>query len=64
MPSRRCDYNNIVLPEDYEDLTPVTKFVAELARLMKIESDHPVPLSVVLDKHWHKIKYHMRDHTY
>jgi hypothetical protein len=60
VPSRRFD----VIPEDNDDFTPGTKFVAELARLMKIENGHHAPLSVVLDKHWHKLKHHMRDDTY
>ena len=60
VPSRRFD----MIPEDNDGFTPGTKFVAELARLMKIENGHQAPLSVVLDKHWHKLKRHMRDDTY
>jgi chromosome segregation ATPase len=54
---RRVD----VLFENEQDFTPGTRFVAELARLMKMENGHHAPLSVILDKHWDRLKYHMRD---
>jgi len=28
---------------------------------MKIEYGHNVPLSVIIDKHWDKLKVHMRE---
>jgi hypothetical protein len=54
---RRVD----VILEDDQEFTPGTKFVAELARLMRMENGHHAPLSVMLDKHWDRLKYHMRD---
>jgi hypothetical protein len=50
-----------VLVEHELEFTPGTRFVAELARLMKMEHGHHAPLSVMLDKHWDRLKYHMRD---
>jgi hypothetical protein len=41
--------------------TPGTKFVAELARLMKLEEGHHAPLSVILDKHWDRLRHHLRE---
>jgi len=41
--------------------TPGTKFVAELSKFMTINQGHSVPLSVIIDRHWDKLKYHMRD---
>ena len=38
--------------------SPGTKFVAELARLLKMEEGHHAPLSVILDKHWDQLQYH------
>lgn len=46
--------------EEYKDgFTPGTRFVAQLATLMKLEQAHCVPLSVIIDKHWDKLKHHM-----
>ena len=44
-------------PNQFDDpFSPGTKFVAELARLMKMEEGHHAPLSVILDKHWDQLK--------
>lgn len=43
--------------------TPGTKFVAELSKFMTLHQGHSVPLSVIIDRHWDKLKYHMRDET-
>jgi hypothetical protein len=63
-PSRRVDLlppRHIQTMEDpMEGFTPGTLFVAELATLMKIENSHYVPLSVILDKHWDRLKHHFR----
>ncbi|KAG7349476.1 hypothetical protein IV203_012073 [Nitzschia inconspicua] len=53
---RRVD----VILEDDQEFTPGTKFVAELARLMRMENGHHAPLSVILDKHWDRLKHHMQ----
>ena len=47
----------------YPGFTPGTKFVAELTKFMKIDHGHNVPLSVIIDKHWDKLKLHMREGT-
>jgi hypothetical protein len=33
----------------------------ELTKFMAINRGHNVPLSVIIDKHWDKLKYHMRE---
>ena len=38
-----------------------TCFQQELTKFMKIEYGHNVPLSVIIDKHWDKLKVHMRE---
>jgi hypothetical protein len=35
--------------------TPGTRFVAKLAALMKMETGHHAPLSVILDRHWDEL---------
>jgi hypothetical protein len=62
-PSRQLDRppRHIQTMEDPMDgLTAGTMFVAELATLMKIENSHYVPLSVIIDKHWDKLKQHFK----
>jgi hypothetical protein len=41
-----------------DPFSPGTKFVAELARLLKMEDGHHAPLSLILDKHWDQLQYH------
>lgn len=47
-----------------EAFTPGTKFVADLARLMKMEKGHHAPLSVILDKHWDQLAHHFHEQNY
>ena len=30
---------------------------------MTVHQGHGVPLSVIIDRHWDKLKYHMREET-
>ena len=46
------------IPE--EGFTPGTRFVAELTQLMQMETGHHVPLSIIVDKHWDKLKHYFR----
>lgn len=55
---RRID---VILENTEQEFTPGTRFVAELARLMRMENGHHAPLSVMLDKHWDRLKYFMQD---
>ena len=48
------------MEDPMDGLTAGTLFVAELATLMKIENSHYVPLSVIIDKHWDKLKHHFQ----
>jgi hypothetical protein len=41
-----------------DPFSPGTKFVVELARLLKMDKGHHAPLSVILDKHWDELQYH------
>jgi hypothetical protein len=47
------------IPE--EGFTPGTRFVSQLAYLMKMEQGHHAPLSVILDRHWDHLKYNFQD---
>jgi hypothetical protein len=49
--------NLLSSPAD-DPFSPGTKFVAELARLLKMEEGHHAPLSLILDKHWDQLQYH------
>jgi len=46
---------------EYQGFTSGTKFVAEVNKYMNIDQGHKAPLSVIVDKHWDKLKYHMRE---
>ena len=37
--------------------------IKELTKFMKIDHGHNVPLSVIIDKHWDRLKFHMREDT-
>jgi hypothetical protein len=41
--------------------SPGTSFVVELARLLKMEKGHHAPLSVILDKHWERLRHNFDD---
>jgi len=45
----------------YPDFTPGTKFVMELAKLMTLDQGKSVPLSQIIDEHWDKLKFCMRE---
>jgi len=45
----------------YQNFTPGTKFVAELAKCMTRDQGKSVPLSQIIDKHWDKLKFYMRE---
>eukprot|EP00934_Nitzschia_sp_Nitz4_P007604 Nitzschia sp. Nitz4//scaffold76_size158648//125853//127004//NITZ4_002564-RA/size158648-processed-gene-0.271-mRNA-1//-1//CDS//3329557899//7594//frame0 len=47
-----------IIEEEREAFSPGTRFVAQLAALMKVEEGHHVPLSYILDKHWDKLRHH------
>jgi hypothetical protein len=57
-PPRRIHTNETGSEEAF---SPGTSFVAELARLLKMEKGHHAPLSVILDKHWERLRHNFDD---
>ena len=59
-PPRRVYMGGISERIPEEGFTPGTRFVAELTQLMQMETGHHVPLSIIVDKHWDKLKHYFR----
>jgi hypothetical protein len=53
-PGQNTTPTNNFHPDDA--FSPGTKFVVELARLMKLEEGHSAPLSLIWDKHWDQLQ--------
>ena len=59
-PPRHIQTLSEAIEETGDQFTPGTRFVSQLATLMKLEKSHYAPLSVIMDKHWDSLKHHFQ----